>query len=213
MTDDLRALNCLKLLRRSHAATLAFGDRRVPVSFVFDPATGRIVMPVEPDAAGVDEFTLYLPTESDCDATALLAPARIHRPEAEESVDRWSAYHGLPPNAAVWTSSAVLGIKSTTDPDNAIMDETALTVANPLGRSEFGLIRAANADRARLAQAVHAITRADVPEALCVGVDILGIDIRAPFGIVRLEFPAPAADAATAEAMLREHILARGTPT
>lgn len=213
MPVDPRTLHCLKLLRRFRAAALAFGDRRAPVHFVFDPATGRIVMPVEADAAGADEFTLYLPTESDCDATALLSPTRISRPEAEESVDRWSAYHGLPPSAAVWTSSRILGIKSATDPEDAIMDEAALTIGNPLGRSEFGVIRAANADRARLARAVRAITRADVPEALCVGVDDLGIDIRAPFGIVRIEFPTIAADAATAEAMLREQILAQGQST
>lgn len=210
MTDHPNVRRGLSLLRRYRAATLAFGDRRAQVPFVFDPATGRIVMPVESEAAALDEFTLYLPSESDCDATALLSPARIQRPEAEESVDRWSAYHGLPPSGAVWTSSVILGVKSATNPDDAIMDETALTLANPLGRSEFGVIRVANADRARLARAVHAVTRAEVPEALCVGVDDLGVDIRAPFGIVRLEFPAPAADASNAEAMLREHILSRG---
>ena len=213
MPVDPRALHCLRLLRRFRAAALAFGDRRAPVHFVFDPATGRIVMPLEADAAAVTEFALYLPSESDYDATALLIPARIERPEAEEAVDRWSAYHGLPPGGCAWTSSRILGIKSAADPNDTIMDETALTVGNPLGRSEFGVIRAANADRARLARAVRAIPRADVPEALCVGVDDLGIDIRAPFGIVRIEFPAVAADAATAEAMLREHVLARGDAT
>ncbi|MBX3404955.1 MAG: hypothetical protein KF699_16205 [Phycisphaeraceae bacterium] len=210
MSDDPNARQGLRLLRRYRAATLAFGDRRAHVQFVFSPATGRIVMPVGSDAAALDEFTLYLPTESDCDATALLIPARIERPEAEESVDRWSAYHGLPPGGCAWTSSRVLGIKSTADSGDAVMDEAALTVANPLGRSEFGVIRAANADRPRLTRAVHAITGASVSGALCVGVDELGIDIRAPFGIVRIEFPAAAADAAAAEAMLREHILARG---
>lgn len=213
MPDDPNARHGLRLLRRYRAATLAFGDRRAHVQFVFSPDTGRIVMPVGSDAAAMDEFTLYLPTESDCDATALLIPARIERPEAEEAVDRWSAYHGLPPGGCAWTSSRILGIKSATSPGDAVMDEAALTLANPLGRSEFGVIRAANADRALLARAVRAITRADVPEALCVGVDDLGIDIRAPFGIVRIEFPTAAADAASAETTLREHIMARGDAT
>lgn len=158
----------------------------------------------------MDEHTLYLPSESDCDATALLIPARIERPEVEEAVDRWSAYHGQPPSGSVWISARVLGIKDAANPGDAVIDEAALTVANPLGRSEFAIIRAANADRGRLARAVRAITGATVPDAVCVGADDLGIDIRAPFGIVRIEFPAAAADAASAESMLREHILARG---
>ena len=42
-----------------------------------------------------------------------------------------------------------------------------------------------------------------VPDALCVGVDPFGIDVKARFGIVRLEFP-PGIVAATPEACARE---------
>ncbi len=210
MGHDPDAERCLRLLRRHRAGTLGFGERRAAVAFVLDPADGRVVMPVEPGAAAFEEFVLYLPSECDCDATALLAPATIDRPESSAEADRWAAYHGPAPAAAVWTASRVLGVKSEHDAADTLMDEHALTVANELGRDEGRLIRAANADRVLLAAAVRAIAGADAPAPLCVGADAHGVDVRAPFGIIRLEFPERAADAAHAERMLREAILSRG---
>ena len=139
----------------------------------------------------------------------MLIPVRIDRPEASEAVDRWSVYHGTPPTSAVWTTSRVLGLKSTSDAQDSVVDEGALTVGNLLGVAEFALIRRANADRARLITASCAIAAIEVPDALCIGVDPDGIDVRAPFGIVRLEFPYAAADVSTAELML-SNLLACG---
>lgn len=211
MSDDAPA--CLRLLRRFREATLAFGDRRAPARFVIDRTDGRIVMPVEPGAARHPDLTLYAPSESDCDITILLAPAPVARPESSEAVDRWSAYHGPAPTAVIWIASRVLGLKSMQDPDDTVMDESALTVPNALGNAEFRLIRLANADRARLARAARAIAGIDLDNALCVGADPDGIDIRAPFGIVRLEFPYAAADIPTAELMLTALLSAGGAPT
>jgi len=202
MTHDSIPGWCLRLLRRFREATLAFGDRTANVRFVIDRTDGRIVMPVEAEAARHAEFTLHLPSQSDCDATALLIPTRIERPEASEAVDRWSVYHGTPPTSAIWTSSRILGIKSMTDAQRAIMDEAILTTPNILGAAEFPLIRRANAEPARLAAATRAVAGIHLDNAACIGVDPNGIDVRAPFGIVRLEFPATADTVAAAEAML-----------
>mgnify|MGYP000022017323 CR=1 FL=1 len=211
MNDDAPAVWCLRLLRRFRDATLAFGDRTAPVSLVIDRTDGRIVMPVEAAAATHPEFTLHLPSQTDCDATALVIPSRIERPEGCEAVDRWSVYHGIAPASAVWTASRVLGIKSAHDASESCMDESALTVPNGLGTAEFRLIRAANADRAQLARAARGIAGIDLDDASCVGVDPDGLDVRAPFGIVRLEFPYAAADIPTAELMLANLLASGGT--
>lgn len=209
MSDDAPSHRCLRLLRRFKDATLAFGDRTADIRFVIDRTDGRLVMPVEAAAAKHSEFTLHLPSQSDCDLTALVIPSRIERPEASEAVDRWSVYHGAPPSSAAWVSARILGLKSVHDPSDTLMDESALTVPNALGTAEFRLIRAANADRAQLARAASGIAGIDLDDASCVGVDPDGIDVRAPFGIVRLEFPYAAADIPTAELMLA-NLLASG---
>jgi hypothetical protein len=90
------------------------------------------------------------------------------------------------------------------------MDEAALTVPNALGAAEFRLMRMANTDRDRLARAARAIAAIDLDDAQCIGVDPDGIDVRAPFGIVRLEFPYAAADTPTAELMLTALLSAGG---
>lgn len=204
MTDEAPTAACLRLLRRFREATLAFGDRRAPARFVIDRNDGRVVMPVEPSAFKHPEFTLYLPSESDCDATILLVPRKIDRPEASEAVDRWSAYHGPIPDSIVWTTSAILGIKSTANPALAIMDESALTCPNALGTPEFRLIRQANADRELLTRTARAIAGIDLDDAQCIGIDPDGLDVRAPFGTVRLEFPRTAPDLPAAERMLTD---------
>ncbi len=202
MSENDPSAWCLRLLRRFREATLSFGDRRAAARFVIDRTNGRIVMPVETEAGRHSEFTLFLPSESDCDASVMLAPARIDRPEGSEAVDRWSVYHGEPPTSAVWTASRVLGLKSMVDAADSIFDEATLTVPNTLGVSEFALIRRANADRQRLIAASSVIASIDIPDARCIGVDPDGLDVRAPFGIVRLEFPYAAVDVPTAELML-----------
>lgn len=202
MSDDAPSDRCLRLLRRFKEATLAFGDRTADIRFVIDRTDGRLVMPVESAAAKHSEFTLHLPSQVDCDLTALVIPSRIERPEASEAVDRWSVYHGTPPSSAAWVSARILGLKSVQDPRDTLMDEAALTVPNALGNAEFRILRAANADPKLLARAARAVAGIDLDDALCVGADPDGIDVRAPFGIVRLEFPDAAADVPTAEVML-----------
>jgi hypothetical protein len=209
MPDDTNAW-CLRMLRRFREGRLGFGDRRATARFVIDRVDVRVVMPVEPAAIAFDEFTLYVPGESDCDATVLIDPLRIARPEGSEAVDRWSAYHGTAPTAVVWTASRVLGVKCMDDTAEACMDEDALTVPNALGDGEFGIVRAANEDPGLLTRAARAIAGIDLDQAKCVGADPDGIDVRAPFGVVRLEFPYAAADAETARVMLTALLSAGG---
>jgi hypothetical protein len=184
LADDRSA--GIRALRRHHRATLQHHERVAEVKFVLEAATRQIVMPVEPGFASddVNSLLLWLPAESDWDMQAVVNPQPIDRPEGSEAVDRWKAYHGTT-SLTVWVRGEIEGVKTAAD----VFLIEDVQVPNPLGREEYGLIRRANADRTALAAAckLHAATL--VTDPLCVGADPYGIDVRARFGIVRLEFP------------------------
>jgi hypothetical protein len=184
----------VRALRRHHQGTLQFHERVAQVKLVVEGLSGQIVMPVEPGfAISGEEMLLWLPAESDWDAQASVVIRSIDRPEAIEAVDRWRAYHGET-SVSAWIRAEIDGLKTES---GVYGDEVQRP--NALGRAEYPLIRRANADRAKLIGAckLHAATL--VPDAQCVGVDPFGIDVKARFGIVRLEFP-PGIIAETTEA-------------
>jgi hypothetical protein len=202
----------LRLLRRHHEGTLGYFERRSSVKFILEPSTGKIIMPIEPGfaKAGAGEsvqMVLMAPSEQDFDIQVSLMPIIIERPESEEGVDRWAGYHGKV-SETNWVRSSIEGGKA----DIGVFDPEQLETPNPLGRDEYALIRQVNADRERLARACKAHAGTLVADPLCVGVDPLGFDVRARFGIVRVEFPvgiyASTKDAAAAQI---DRILIAGT--
>jgi len=192
----------VRALRRHHEGTLQFHERVVQVRLVIESSSGAVVMPVEPPfaAAGAEgaEMVLWLPRESDWDAQASVTPRPIDRPESVEAVDRWAAYHGATTLTA-WVRCEIDGLKTGT----GVFDREQVQIANTLGRAEYALIRHANADRGRLAGACKSHAATPIADPLCVGADPFGIDVRARFGIIRLEFP-PGIEAATPESARRQ---------
>ena len=186
----------LRLLRRFHEGTLQFHERRLEVKFVFDGASGEIVLPADPGFAselGGRDLVMHLPEESLCHLQLQLDARAIARPEAEESGDRWSAYHAASGPTArgprAWLRCRVEGGKvPNSPPPGEVYPAEALTVANALRKAEPRLVKLANTDRGALSRGCRRLARLDVADPLCVGVDPLGVDVRARFGIVRLEF-------------------------
>jgi hypothetical protein len=196
VADDRHA--AVRALRRHHSGTLALHERISQVKIILDAATGRIVMPVEPTfAASGTDMLLWLPAESDWDAQASITARPIARPESSEAVDRWGAYHGATTLTA-WVECDIEGLKTETG-----VFGTEAQQPNPLGRAEYPLIKRGNASRDKLIAACKKHAATAVPDALCVGVDPFGIDVKARFGIVRLEFP-PGIAATTPESCARE---------
>ncbi len=183
----------IRALRRHHRATLQHHERVAEVRFVLEAASGKVVMPVEPGFAGenVESVLLWLPAESDWDMQAVVNPRPIDRPEASEAVDRWKAYHGST-SLTVWVRGEIEGVKT----KQAVYLIEDVQMPNPLGRGEYALIRRANAEQSALAAACKSHAATLVSDPLCVGADPYGIDVRARFGIIRLEFP-PGIEGAT----------------
>ncbi len=174
----------VRALRRHHQGTLQFYERVAQVKLVLEGASGLFTLPVEPPfAIAGAEMLLWLPAESDWDIQASLIIRPIDRPESLESVDRWRAYHG-DTSLSTWVRAEIDGLKTQTHVFGHEVQQP-----NPFGRAEYPLIRRANADRARLIAACKAHAATLVPDAQCVGVDPFGIDVKARFGIVRLDFP------------------------
>jgi hypothetical protein len=206
--DDTR--DGLRLLRRYHEATLQYHERRAEIRFVIDGATGDLILPAEPGFAGEvggHDVVLHLPDEIQRDLQLAATAELIPRPEAEESVDRWSAYHaagggGARPGARVWLRCRIDGGKAPHTLGEVYSGES-LTRPNGLRKGEARLIKQLNADREALGRLCKSRARVDVADPLCVGIDPHGLDIRARFGIVRVEFDLEAASIEQAEACVR----------
>lgn len=201
----------LRLLRRYREATLQFHERRAEVRFVIDNPTGALVMPVEPGFAAASELTLHLPDEVTLHLQLAVTPSQIDRPESRESVDRWHAYHaaaGTLPPGRLWLICEIEAGKRPDSPTDVYGPEV-LMQPNPLRSTEPRLVKLINSRRDRLARLCRKHAAAEVQDPLCVGVDPLGLDVRARFGVIRVEFDLEAATAEQAEALVNsmfEHL-------
>lgn len=192
----------LRTLRRYSEGVLAFGDRRSGVRFVLDRRTGRVVMPVEQAVLAARDHVLFLPGETGCVLQVLLLMDELPNPSGHEAPDRWKAYHaaavGSPPSSGVWTAATIEAGKTET----LVFPGEELLASNPLWAEEARLVRELNADRARIARACRLVLGVDVPDPVVVGVDPLGLDVRARFGVLRLEFAGWAHDEAEARSAI-----------
>lgn len=172
----LALCRCIRLHRRG---VLVADGSIFQVRFVFDGRDGSIVMPVDRQAAQADQLVLWIPEDS-FDAAQLLLCAQAE-PD-EQARDRYLAYHGQP-KATAWLG---LGIECARQGD-AVVDGSEVTAPNSLARDEFAMCKALNL-RLDQVQAVCARRRGvQVVDPRVVGVNQHGIDVRARFGIVRLE--------------------------
>jgi|GEM_PF-419100 len=193
--DQEPGIDGLRLLRRYHEATIQHHERRAEVRFVIDAADGCMVLPAEPGMAAANELLVHLPDEVAQDLQLTVTPKVVDRPEGEEVVDRWHAYHsaaGTRPTSRVWLRCAIDGAKRPFATGDVYEPETIMR-PNALRKSEYQLVKRVNQDRARLGRLCKWASRVDVADAICVGVDPFGFDVRARFGIVRIEFDLEAA--------------------
>ncbi|MBY0310684.1 MAG: hypothetical protein K2W85_01300 [Phycisphaerales bacterium] len=192
----------VRALRLHHEGALQYQERRADVRYIVESATGQLLIPVEPGfAKSGEEMIIWSPRE-DAWAMQIVILARVvDRPESLEGVDRWQAYHaasGLG-SKMTWVRGEIEGLKTR----EAVYGAEDCVAVNPLGRDEYGLIKKMNADREVLARAVKRLLGVAPADALCVGVDPWGVDVRARFGIMRVEF-ADGISATTIESAERE---------
>jgi hypothetical protein len=189
----------LRRLRRHHQGVLAFDDLVEEVLFVLDPSSGEPVLPVSAPALSAQSVMLYAPDDALANPDCLqvhASPEEID-PNREDACDRHGAYFGRPAHAR-WARLRVESAKRL----DVVLDGDLVRLANPLRRYEGALCKAVNANTRSLALACERNAGVLPEQPVLVGVDPWGVDVRARFGIVRLDFEQPASTPAEAAARL-----------
>ena len=96
--------------------------------------------------------------------------------------DRWQAYHGEPPD----TQWAIVTIDAARFHEQFIEGD-ALCRENPFASHEVEICKELNNQQDLVRSICVSKTNVEIPAPFVVGVDPLGIDVRATFGIVRIQ--------------------------
>ncbi|MBX9735724.1 MAG: hypothetical protein K2X32_02265 [Phycisphaerales bacterium] len=155
--------------------------------FAIDPGTGLLAIPAGTEIAQAGSGVLCTPEER-CDALQLT----LHWKSATERdigmlADYWTAYHGNT-TRTVWLSCTIKSAKL----PGGVVDGDELALTNTLAGASAEQRRRLNADRAALAEMVRRRAGVPVESPLVIGVDDWGVDVRAEFGVIRVEFGARA---------------------
>lgn len=173
-------------------------DRRWRARYVIDRRRGRLAFPMPSDAAGVGEAQLLVPDEHNPAVAALLSLETVAVLPGEVEI-RFEIYHGRAKEAA-WAVATVEALRYHGEP----FDSKEIVLTDEIIGLEPGLCRELNADPEALRAACAGPAGGTIEEPVAVGIDPDGIDVRARFGIVRLEF----AERAETVERVREQIAA-----
>ncbi len=152
--------------------------------FALDPESGLIGIPASTEIAQAGTGVLCTP-EEHCDALQLtLHWKSVSERDIGMLADYWTAYHGKT-TRTVWLRCSVQSAKL----PGGVVDGEELSLNNPLGSVSADVRKLLNADRAQVAEMVRVRAGVSVESPLVIGVDDWGVDVRAEFGVIRVEFP------------------------
>ena len=174
------AVRSLRAAAQGHL--LADADTVRPVRWVLDRRRGQLVFPIPREFDDLTEAQLMIPEEHDPRLAALLSIETTDAPPPAAEI-RHEVYHG-PAREARWAIATIEALRY----HGEAFDGDTLELIDPLADHEPALCRGLNADPERLAEICLHCAGASVPGPVAVGVDPDGIDVRARFGIVRIEF-------------------------
>lgn len=178
-TTDLDA--ALRRLHRFHQGVLDINERFERTNFVIDPATRRPVFPAGPGMLEAEELTLHIPEDEPGALHAAGTPTELD-PLRDEACDRYLFYFGKPR----WSRFAALTLDHLKSVD-LVVDADDIS-GNPLRAAEPALCRWANQHAQILVTLCQQRANITPTNPRLVGVDPYGLDIRAEFGPVRVEF-------------------------
>jgi len=173
-------------LRRWRSGVLLADGTPHDTRFVAHPATGALLFAAGRAVAEADELVLWAPEESHDAIQALLSPTEIHDSdwtgELEGVRDRYLAYHGRP-RAARWLLAGADAVKWRGE----VHEGERVFRPNRLGPVEPLLLKMINPGGHAAGLAAR-FADATVHEAVAVGVDEWGVDVRSRVGVVRVPF-------------------------
>jgi hypothetical protein len=187
----------IRRLHRFHEGLLGIAERVERTLFVIDAVTGRPVFPAPPGAVEEESITLHIP-EDEPGSVQILGRAVEVDPLRDEACDRWLFYHGRP-RWAHWAAIEIESLKNV----ETVLDHDEVQIANPLRPFEPAICKWVNQNAAALAAACERSLGTHPESPLLVGVDPYGLDVRAHFGVMRLEFEGTCDDEAEAREALK----------
>ena len=186
-----------RLIRSNLTATLLYDSTPFETRWMIDPRTGDGIVAIETDALSADDVTLACPKDT-MDTPVRLCVA-LKTEVTEEQRDRFTAYH----TPAIEPALAVATLNFVKVDSGEVFEPKDLALANPLVSSMGPLCKLLNQDRAKLTELCNTLLGTPIQDPTCVGVDDTGIDIRAHHRVLRLDLPAPVADADEATRVLQ----------
>lgn len=175
-----------------------------PTKYVLDPRTGRAVIPATEDLFSTEDLSLLVPDDGP-DSLQLLCEAVELDRRVEPACDRHLIYHGAPDSRGRETRWAMLRVASAKF-DGIVLetDDVEFAAVNTLADSEPSMVKALNSRPAVVVAAISNSLRLKTDRPTVVGVDQSGFDVRARFGVLRLEYPRIAQSADDAIALVGE---------
>ncbi len=186
-----------KFLRSNSTATIRFGEHLQEVSYVICN-DGVMVIPVMVAMLQPHDMVMYVPEYVD-DCMEMHVSLEQFSEDGEDGVrtDRWQMYHGEPPDVQ-WAKVEIDAARF----HEMFIDGEGLCRVNEFAELEASLCKRLNSSSAKLAEACRNVAHVEVESPLLVGVDPLGLDIKARFGIVRLEPKMPFENAQQIESFI-----------
>ena len=173
-------------LRSNSTASLAFGENNFDLSYIIIP-DGRLVISAMVAMLQPCDTVMYVPQYEDgCMEIHVSLMQFTASGENGVFADRWQVYHGEPPD----TQWAFVDIDAARF-HAMFIDGESLRRENVLANNEHKICKTLNEKLNIVRQVCASNTNVDVKNPFVVGVDSLGVDIRAPFGIVRISAEVP----------------------
>src|SRR5262245_20453476 len=181
-------------LRGHSTGDLRFDEHLRPLKYVIGP-DGRLIAPVMVAMLQAVDVVLFVPELQD-DAMEVQVTMQQFQERGDDgaAADRWRIYHGEPQDVH-WAFLTIDAARFGTN----VIDGSALTRSNPLAQDEARLCRVMNQEHIDDLRGLCAhYGSMEVEQPVMVGIDPLGIDVRALFDVVRVPAtqPMPNADAA-----------------
>ncbi|MEE2912607.1 MAG: hypothetical protein VX436_02250 [Planctomycetota bacterium] len=169
-------------LRSNSTATIQFGENIKELSYVIDHQ-GRMVIPAMVAMLQPCDTVLFIPEYCD-ECIEMNITLHEFKEEGEDALlaDRWQVYHGVSPDTQ-WAKVEIDAARF----HEAFVDGGQLKRENPLSSLEPALCKELNrSHKAHVIEVCKRQANVEVSDPVVVGVDPMGIDIRAAFGIIRV---------------------------
>ncbi|MBT4530829.1 MAG: hypothetical protein HOC27_06445 [Phycisphaerae bacterium] len=173
-----------RFLKSNSTASLQFGENIYDVSYTFAP-DGRLVISAMVAMLQPCDIVMFVPEYSDNCMELHVSLVQFKEDNENGAIaDKWQVYHGEPPDVQ-WAFVDIDAARF----HEMFVDGEGLCRENAIAVQEQSICKTLNALKETVRMVCFKHTKVDVVDPFVVGVDPLGIDIRAPFGIVRI--PAP----------------------